>query len=60
MTQITLEELRTMAQKAGLELADTELERILPGVQRAKKQAAELRDIIAVSDEPAAAFAPVK
>ena len=58
MTQdeITLDELRMMARRAGLELADDELRRLLPGVNRAKKQAAELRQFIAAETEPAGTF----
>ena len=56
--QITIEQLRIMAQNAGLDLANVELERILPGVQRAKKQAAELVRTIGTSDEPAVIFPP--
>ena len=53
---ITLEGLRAMAQKAGLDLTDSEIQRLLPGVQRALQQAAELREIIAAADEPAITF----
>lgn len=56
MDEIASEMLRKMAQQAGLDLNDGELQRLLPAVNRAKKQAAELRDLIAASDEPAAAF----
>ena len=54
--EITIEGLRAMAQGAGLRLSDEELQRLLPGVNRAKKQAAELREIIATATEPAATF----
>jgi hypothetical protein len=39
-----------------LDLSDDELERLFPGVNRARKQAAELRELIAAGDEPAAHF----
>jgi hypothetical protein len=56
--EITLEALRTMAESAGLKLGEDELQRLLPGVNRAKKQAAELRHLIGAADEPAITFAP--
>ena len=54
--QVTLDQLRSMAEKAGIDLPVSELERILPGVQRAFKQVAELREMIATTDEPAVLF----
>ncbi|HEV8719984.1 MAG TPA: hypothetical protein VGW77_05020 [Candidatus Binatia bacterium] len=54
--EITLDNLRTMAQLAGLKLADEELQRLLAGVTRSKKQVAELRAFIATESEPAATF----
>jgi hypothetical protein len=39
-----------------LRLADDELQRLLPGVNRAKRQAAELRELIGPDDEPADKF----
>ena len=54
--QMTLEELRTLGQRAGLGLSDNELERLLPGVIRARQQAATLRELIGVDDEPAGVF----
>ena len=56
--EITLDDLRTMAESAGLKLGEDELQRLLPGVNRAKKQAAELRDLIGAANEPATTFAP--
>jgi hypothetical protein len=58
--EITIEVLRVMAQGAGLNLGDEELRRLLPGVNRARKQACELREIIGAPDEPAVAFDPVR
>ena len=52
----TIDELRISAKQAGLELSDEELQRLLPGVNRSKKQAAELRELIAAIDEPAGKF----
>jgi hypothetical protein len=64
--ELTLENLKTMAERRGLRLAedelqrlrltDDELQRLLPGVIRARKQAAELREIVVREDEPAGAF----
>ncbi|HEY2918705.1 MAG TPA: hypothetical protein VGK77_06900 [Candidatus Binatia bacterium] len=54
--EITLDNLRLMAQRAGLELDDDELRRLLPGVNRAKKQVTELRALIEAEIEPAATF----
>ena len=54
--EIAIEELRTLAQQAGLTLADDELQRLLPGVIRAQKQAVELRSLITHGDEPAGLF----
>jgi len=45
-----------MAARAGLKLGDDELQRLLPGVNRARQQVAELRELIARTDEPAATF----
>jgi hypothetical protein len=47
-----------MAARAGLALADNELHRLLPGVNRATKQTAELRALIEIETEPAAIFNP--
>ena len=57
--EITLEELRIMAQRAGLKLADDELQSLLPGINRLKKQAVELRPLIAIETEPAEIFRAV-
>jgi hypothetical protein len=54
--EITIEQLREMARRAGLDLPDSELELIFPGVRRALKQAAELRQIFSAANEPAATF----
>lgn len=52
--EIRLAELQTMAERAGLKLADEELERLLPGVNRSHHQILELRELITDSIEPAA------
>lgn len=51
-----IENLRIAAKRAGLDLSDEELQRLLPGINRARKQAAELRELFATTDEPAAKF----
>ena len=58
--EMTIEDIRMMAKAAGLNLPDEELQRLQPGVARSKKQAADLRRLIGVDDEPAAAFAALK
>ena len=60
VSEITIESLRSRAHAAGLNLGDDELQRLLPGVNRARKQAGELRDIIEGSIEPAVTFTPAK
>ena len=54
--KITLEDLRAMAERAGLRLGDDELKRLLPGVNRSRQQADELRQLIERTDEPAGLF----
>jgi hypothetical protein len=54
--EISIDGLRKMAERAGLKLSEDELRRLLPGVNRSKKQAAELRELIAAADEPTATF----
>ncbi len=54
-----IETLRAMAQRAGLTLADDELQRLLTGVNRSSSQAADLRKILTADVEPAALFAAV-
>jgi hypothetical protein len=57
MLNLTIDECRALAKTAGLELSDEELHRLLPGINRARGQAAELRELIAATTEPAAIFA---
>jgi hypothetical protein len=54
--EITLDDLSLMAQRAGVKLTDEELRRLLPGINRSSKQAAELRALITLETEPAAIF----
>jgi hypothetical protein len=55
-TEITLDELRVRAARAGLELSEDELKQLLPGINRAYKQVNELRALLSDNDEPACAF----
>jgi len=57
--EITIEEGRSMVLRAGLKLTDDESRRLLAGVNRAKKQAAELRALISLETEPAEIFCAV-
>ncbi len=59
-TELNLDQLRELAQQAGLNLDDDELQRLLAGVNRARKQAAEMRDWLDRSDEPEGAFDSVR
>ncbi|HEX9454169.1 MAG TPA: hypothetical protein VGA27_07410 [Candidatus Binatia bacterium] len=54
--EIKLDELRTMAEQIGLRLPEEELLRLLPGVNRSRKQVSELRELLAQTDEPAGTF----
>lgn len=56
MTELTLEQLQAAAQRRGLTLPQEELLKLLPGVIRARRQAAELRALVTLLDEPAATF----
>jgi Ca2+-binding EF-hand superfamily protein len=55
-TEITLDELRAMASRAGLKLTEDELQKLLPGVNRSRKQVADLRDFMTDALEPAGVF----
>ncbi len=56
MADLTLVELAQWARQAGLNLADEELARLLPGVQRSRAHAAELRSLAGENIEPAGIF----
>ncbi len=53
---LNFEELRARAERAGLKIGDDELERLLPGVNRSRRQVAELRQLLQRDDEPAGVF----
>ncbi|HEU4343065.1 MAG TPA: hypothetical protein VFU31_16045 [Candidatus Binatia bacterium] len=55
-TELSLDELRKMVSRAGLKLAEEELQKLLPGVNRSRNQAAELRQLMADPLEPAGTF----
>jgi hypothetical protein len=57
-SEITRDELRVRAARAGLELSEDELNQLLPGVNRAYQQVIDLRALLSDGDEPAAVFAP--
>ena len=54
--EITMDQARTMARRAGLNLSDEQLAALLPGINRARRQTAELRDLLPESAEPAGVF----
>jgi hypothetical protein len=54
--KLTLDDLRALAERVGLELGDDELKRLLPGVNRSRQQVAELRELLTSGDEPASTF----
>ena len=56
VNELTIENLRSLSVQAGLKLSDEELQRLLPGVNRARQQAGELRQFIAPDSEPPRAF----
>jgi hypothetical protein len=58
--EMTVEECRSFAKRAGLNLCDEELGRLLPGINRAKRQAAELRELIDSGAEPVLTFAAAR
>jgi len=58
--EMTPEALSKMAARAGLKLAEDELQELLPGVNRALRQVAELRQLIEDGTEPASAFSALK
>ena len=53
---LTVENLKTIAAQRGLKLADEDLQKLLPGVIRSRQQAAELRELLTLPDEPACVF----
>ena len=54
--ELILETLKSIAESRGLTLPPEELQKLLPGVRRARKQAAELRDLVTLANEPAGVF----
>ena len=59
-TEMSLDDLSKMASRAGLKLPEDELQELLPGVNRALRQAAELRQLIEDGTEPASAVSALK
>jgi hypothetical protein len=56
MTDLDIDTLRTLARVAGLDLAEDELERLLPLVRFARRAAAELDELGLDESEPAVHF----
>jgi hypothetical protein len=54
--EFTLDELRQMASRAGLNLSQEELLKLLPGVTRSHKQVAELRELLQPTAAPSGTF----
>ena len=53
---MNLQQLLAICDWMGLKLPQDELQRLLPGVNRSRKQVEELRALLDVADEPAARF----
>ena len=58
--EISLNQLRDMTQRAGLNLSEDELAKLLPGVNRTRRQADELRLLLTNQVEPAGHFSAIK
>lgn len=58
--EMSLDDLSKMAAQAGLKLPDDELQKLLPGVNRALRQAAEMQPLVANGTEPASTFSALK
>lgn len=58
--ETSLNQLRDMAQRAGLNLSDDELQKLLPGVNRTRQQADELRQLLGDQVEPSGHFSAIK
>jgi hypothetical protein len=54
--EVSLDELSVSARRAGLKLSDADLERLRAAMARSRAQAAQLRELISESVEPAAVF----
>ena len=50
------DELRMLAKRAGLNLSDDELQRLLPVVNRSRNQALALRELVPDAIEPSGSF----
>ena len=60
MSEIAIDQLRALAQRAGLHLSEDELQKLLPGVGRTRLQAEELRQLLDSRVEPAGHFSAQK
>ncbi len=57
---LSLIQLRELARRAALNLPEDELAKLLPGVNRARRQADELRQLVNSPTEPAGHFSADK
>lgn len=57
---LSLNQLRELAQRIALDLPDEELAKLLPGVNRSRRQAEELRQLLSAPTEPAGHFSADK
>ena len=53
---LTFDALRMLAKRAGLNLSDKELQRLLPVVNRSRNQALALRELVSDAIEPSGSF----
>ena len=53
---LTFDALRVLAKRAGLNLSDEELQRLLPVVNRSRNQALALRELVSDAIEPSGSF----
>ncbi|HWO41548.1 MAG TPA: hypothetical protein VNO43_07075 [Candidatus Eisenbacteria bacterium] len=58
--ELTKADLEDRARRAGLRLPAAEIERLLPGVNRAWRQAEELRSWVTEGIEPASVFSAAR
>ena len=53
---LTFDALRVLAKRAGLNLSDEELQRLLPVVNRSRNQALALRELVSDAIAPSGSF----
>lgn len=57
---LSIDQLRELAERAAIKLPDDELVKLLPGVNRSRRQADELRQLLNDQAEPAGHFSARK